>query len=332
VTRPGTFSRILLVSASLAVGVVGFGVVGFGGVAGAAGAATHLVVTSPATPVVIAPGKTATSVITVGNPGSQAIDAQVTAAGVKLLNNGSTDFVAGGHDPVFGSHVTIVPAHLHLPAGHRATVRLTINAPTNVAPNDYFLGFLVTPIVTGPSVAIVNQIGALVVVNVPGSRDERLAASYVGLPGLAWSSSVSGFVQVRSVGRSTVQFTTDSLLSGFPTPKPAVQLELPQALPAGLTRNEPIHVSSWLGVGWATIHTTLVYNLTNQRTGQVVLSKTVVLVNPIWLALPVAVVVTVALLVRRRRRKRARKARPGTTSRRTRPAHAKRSKELVRTG
>jgi hypothetical protein len=326
VAQAGRFSRILLVLASLAVGVVE---VGFGGVAGAA---THLVVTSPAAPVVIAPGRTGATVITVGNPGPRAIDVQVSAAGVKLLNNGSTDFVAGQHDPVFGSHVTIAPSHLHLLSGHRATVRVTITAPTTVAPNDYFLGFLVTPIVNGPSVAIVNQIGALVVVDVPGSRDERLAASYVGLPGLAWSSSASGFVQVRSVGRSTVQFTTDSLLTGFPAPKPAVLLEQPQALPAGLTRDEPIHVSSWLGIGWTTIHTTLVYNLTNQRTGQVVLSKTVILINPIWLALPVALVAIVVLLVGRRRRKRARSAHSGTNSRRSRPAHAKRSKELVRTG
>ena len=64
-----------------------------------------------------------------------------------------------------------------------------------------------------------------------------------------------------------------------------------------------MHWSSWLGLGWYTVHTTLVYDVTPQRTGEVALARTAVVIDPAWLALPVLVAVVIFLWIRRRRRR-----------------------------
>jgi uncharacterized membrane protein len=65
-----------------------------------------------------------------------------------------------------------------------------------------------------------------------------------------------------------------------------------------------VHVSSWLGLGWYTFHTTLVYDVTDRTTGEVALSRTVIVVNPLWfLVIPVAIGLWTW---RRRRRRKAR--------------------------
>jgi hypothetical protein len=127
----------------------------------------------------------------------------------------------------------------------------------------------------------------------------------VHLPRLSFSSSHEGAIVVASVGRSTASFTTDTQVGGFPAPKANVVTEPPQLLPPGLTRDEPVRVSSWLGLGWITVHTTLIYNITDSRTGEVTLSRTVFLLDPAWFCLPGAAGVA-AVLIRRHRRMRRR--------------------------
>lgn len=160
--------------------------------------------------------------------------------------------------------------------------------------------------ITGPALRAVNQVGALVVLDVVGARETNLAASYVDLPRVVWSSSVSAYARARNTGVSTLQFTSTTLVTGRVALRPASIWEKPHLLPSGLTWDVPVHWSSWLGLGWYTVRMTLVYNVTPQRTGQVVLSRTVIVINPAWLALSVLVVAIVGFLVWRRQHKRRR--------------------------
>ncbi len=74
-------------------------------------------------------------------------------------------------------------------------------------------------------------------------------------------------LRATSVGKSTVAFTTTVDTSGWPAaPKPAYVEVDSQLLPPGLSRDIPVHVSSWLGLGWYTFHTTLVYDRTGNAT------------------------------------------------------------------
>ncbi len=271
----------------------------------AAASSSDLSVTYPPDPIPVVPGSRTSFKLLVTNIGPAPLTVGVTAHQVVLADNGRTRF-ASGPDPRFSSGTTIEPEQFTLAPGHRRDVLVTVLVPKSLTPDDYFLGWLVSPVLTSPAVAAVNEVGALVVLDVPGPRDPRLSATFVGLPSFKLSGTADGYVQVTSTGTSTVSFTTDTEVSGFVHPSSSVIEEPPRLLPPTLTRDIPVSFSSWLGLGWYTVHSTIVYNVTAQRTGEVALSSTVILIAPYWLALPVLVFAIVAVVAIRRRRRRAR--------------------------
>jgi hypothetical protein len=271
----------------------------------APGPGADLSVTSPPNPIPATPGTVVTTTLMVGNLGSGPLDVNIITRSVLLLDNGKTRLVAGP-DPRFAGRINIVPNTLSLPARQERTVQVSVNMPRGLRPDDYFLGFLVSPVINAPSVSVVNDIGGLVVLDVPGTRNRKLTAHYVGLPrfNISFSASASGIVRAKSVGTSTLQFSTTDEISGWPSPKPSYLMVPAHLLPPGLTRDLPVHVSSWLGLGWYAFHTTLVYDVTDRTTGEVALSRTVIVVNPLWfLVIPVAIGLWTW---RRRRRRKAR--------------------------
>ena len=276
-----------------------------GSVAPARAASSDLAVSYPPDPIPIKPGTQTTFTLRVADVGKDPMTVTIVSRQVKLSANGQTQFM-DSPDPLFAGGTRIVPAQMRLKPRSERPVTITVDVPASVRPNDYFLGFLVSPVITGPALRAINQVGALVVLDVAGPRETRLSASWVHLPNIVWSSSVSAFARAKNTGASTLQFTSTTLVTGHVAPRPASIWEKPHLLPSGLTWDVPVHWSSWLGLGWYTVHTTLVYNVTPQRTGQVVLSRTVVVIDPLWLLVPVLIVAIVAYSVWRRRRKRRR--------------------------
>jgi hypothetical protein len=120
----------------------------------------------------------------------------------------------GVSDPVFARGTHIAPEQLRLKARQAREVTITVDVPASLRPNDYFLGFLVSPVISGPALRAVNQVGALVVLDVAGARETSLAASYVDLPSVVWSSSVSAYARARNTGVSTLEFASTTLVTG----------------------------------------------------------------------------------------------------------------------
>jgi hypothetical protein len=278
-----------------------------GGAAGAPGPSADLFVTSPPDPVLAAPGTVVSTTLIVGNLGNNPLELKIITKTVTLLDNGRTRLV-GGPDPRFAGRVSIVPNQLSLAGRQERTVDVSVNMPRGLKPDDYFLGFLVSPVINSPAITVENDIGALVVLNVPGPRDRKLTASYRGLSWLniSLSGSAAGLVRAKSVGTSTLQFSTTMEITGWPSPRASYLTVPAHLLPPGLTRDMPVHVSSWLGLGWYTVHTTLVYDRTDRATGEVALSRTVIVVNPLWLLVIVAAIVFWMWRRRRRRHNRRR--------------------------
>lgn len=280
--------------------------------AGSASAASNgappsdLFVTSPPSPIQAVPGSTATSTLTVGNLGHSPLDVTIDTRSVTLLNNGKTQF-GDSPDPRFVGRITIAPNTLTLAGRQEGAVHISVAMPTGLPPDDYFLGFVVSPVINSASVAVQNDVGGLVVLDVPGSRDRGLRARFIGPSSLSLSlsSSAAGIVQATSVGKSTVAFTTTVDATGWPDPKPPYVEVNSQLLPPGLSRDIPIRVSTWLGLGWYTFHSSLVYDRTANATAEVTDSRTVIIVNPLWFLLIPALFALWMWL--RRRRKRGRK-------------------------
>ena len=279
-------------------------------VAPSARASADLSVSYPSTPIVVKAGEQTSFTLFVANVGHTAFKVEIVNRRVILLQNGQEQF-GTQPDPGFAGRIHISPQTLTLPARREKQVTITVDVPGNLRSDDYFLGFLVSPVVTSSSpVRAVNSVGALVVLNVPGSRKPQLTAQFVGLPHIVFGDSVKGFVRAKSTGVTTVQFTTDTQITGFVAPRPNVLIDQAHLLPAGLTWDVPVHFTSWLGLGWYTIHATLVYNATPQRTAQVVLSRRIIMINPIWLLVPAGLLALVICfvawrVVRKRRRRQA---------------------------
>jgi len=200
--------------------------------------------------------------------------------------------------------IRIVPDRLHLRGRQQKSVTVTVRMPKSIRSDDYFIGILATPVVGPGVIRAVNNVGALIVLNVPGPRSPRLTAQFLDLPHVVFGNKVKGSLRARSTGVSTLQFTTDTQVTGFVAPRPPVTMEPAHLLPPGLYWDVPIHWSSWLGLGWYTVHSTLVYNVTDQRTADVVLSRTVFVIAPVWFLVPGFIVAVVVLLIWRRRRRK----------------------------
>ncbi len=263
---------------------------------------SDLFVTSPPDPIPATPGSVAIAALTVGNIGHDPLEVQITPEEVQLLDNGKTRMVPGT-DPQFAGKVSIAPASLNLAARSEQTAKISVGVPAGLGPDDYFLGFLISPIINSSSVAVQNDIGAIVTLDVAGPRDRRLVASYVGVPAvsLSLSGSASGVVRAENVGRSTLQFSTTIETAGWPAPNPSYATDKAHLLPPGLTWDMPVNVTSWLGIGRYTFHTTLVYDITDQTTGEVAISRTVYIINPLWLLI-LPVIIVSWLWTRRRHR------------------------------
>ena len=275
-------------------------------------ASSDLSVSSPAAPIVVKPGELASFKLQIGNVGHDAIDVTLADRRVVLSENGQT-FFADTPDPVFAAGTRITPNRLHLRGRQQKSVTVTIRIPKDIRSDDYFIGILATPVVGPGVIRAVNNVGALIVLNVPGLRNPRLSAQFVNLPRVVFGSSVKGSLRARSTGVSTLQFTTDTQVTGFVAPRPPVTMEPAHLLPPGLYWDVPVRWSSWLGLGWYTVRCTLVYNVTDQRTADVVLSRTVFVIAPFWFLVPAFIVAVLVLLIWRRRRRRS-SLRRGTAS------------------
>ncbi len=272
----------------------------------AATRSSDLFVTSPPSPILAKPGTTATTTLTVGDLGHSKLDVTISTRSVELLNNGKTRF-GTGPDSRFAGRIAITPETLSLSPREERKVKIAVAVPAGLAPGDYFLGFLVSPIINSASVAVENDIGGLVIVDLPGARDLRLAGSFVGPSSLdlSFTSSAAETLRTESTGSSTVSYTTTVEKTGWPSPTPSYLEVNAELLPPGLSRTTPVGVSSWLGIGWYTFHATLVFDRTANGTGEVTVSRSVFILNPLWfLVFPVILALLFWNRARRRRGKR----------------------------
>ena len=263
-----------------------------------------LTVSTPADPVAAAPGHAVDTWLRVTNASAAPLPVTISPAAVQLADNGATRLTPGS-DPRFGGAISIGQQHPVVPAQNFLTVPIRISVPADLAPDTYLLGFLVTPAVSGDSVRVVNQVGGLIALDLPGQRDERLAAAFVSAPHIALTSHPSLTFRVRATGRSAVRFTSEATIGGLGTATPTDIRRAPLLLPAGHYRDTTISWRTRFGLGYHHVHVLVMYHRTPSQTAQLVLTRSVLVLAPGALAtlaglLAVVVVALVAVLRTRR--------------------------------
>ena len=264
-----------------------------------------LSVSTPADSLAGEPGETVTSWVRVGNNGATALPITISPATIELGDNGATT-MSPGVDPRFLNSVTLETTAATVPANDYIEISVSISIPTSLIPDIYLLGFLVTPAPGTGSVQVVNQIGAFISIELPGSRDRRIEAAFDNAPHFVLSDSPTLTVRVDNVGESALEFTSETTIDGFGTATPGNIRVEPKLLPSGTSRDVEITWVAELGIGVFDVHTRLVHNLTQSETTGVELEHKIVVVSPIVLTVMVTILLILAagvvLLVRHRRR------------------------------
>ena len=271
--------------------------------------AAGLTVSTPAGTLPAQPGTVVETWLRIGNQATTPISVTILPATVKLENNGVSGF-GRQEDPRFAGQITFSTTQTSIPANGYTEVAVKVAIPATLIPDIYVLGFLVTPDATGSSVRVVNEIGALIALDVPGSRDRKLTASWLSPPWILFSDHPSLTFRAKSVGKSALQFTSEDAITGFAPLTPANRRNDPLLLPSGLYRDVNV---SWVvpwGFGVDTVAVTLLCPQSQSGNAQIVLTKTVIVVTPLVLIIIgsflVLLTLVIILLVRRRRKRRTR--------------------------
>lgn len=279
--------------------------------AGPASAATNpppvaLTVSSPAEALPARPGTVLRTWLRVSNSSGTPVHVTITPAGVDLGNNGATRLTPQV-DPRFNGRIRLDPTQTTVGADGFTEVSVAVDVPADLPPDTYVLGFLVTPTVTGGSIQVVNQVGALIALDLPGARDRRLSAAFLDAPWLAVTSHPSLTVRARNIGRASLEFTSDTTVDRLVVPGRETLRRPPALLPAGRYRDVPVAWQPTLGFGIYRVQSRLVYHLTPNQTAEQALTRTVVVLSPAAAAVLVGLALTslaAALLLHRGRRRR----------------------------
>lgn len=268
-----------------------------------------IAVSVPADPVSLNPGATSQIPIRVVNPGSKPVTVTVKGMGIHLGDNGSVRFT-GAPDPQWSSRTGFPPGELTVPAQSYIDVAITVDMPTRITPDFYYIGFLVTPVATGTGVVQINQIGAFVTINVPGPRVRELSADlqapvgkthfFVGgahFGDVVIGSSVAGTLIVHNIGKSSVQFWGESdanaWIGGATPTQQRIKISL---LPIGRSRSFAVTSRPSFPIDVVTMTVTVTYpGTTEASTKQIVISRRFLVISP-WVILVVCALVILALI------------------------------------
>jgi hypothetical protein len=315
--RPRLVAALVMFITAVVVAPVGAATAGGGDQAEPAVPGNDLSVGVPPDPVVANPGETVTQLVRVSNRATAELSVEFHQRAMLLGDDGAVTML-DKPDPVWGQRVKLPGGVQTIPAEGHKEYDVEITMPDDAAPDVHLVGFLVTPVVRAPGqVRVINEIGSFLTIDVPGKRDWRLDAD-LDLPSFVIGSDATGEIDVRNVGRSSLQFWGD--ITKRISPWGAVdqdRIDPKLYLPAGKERSVEVSASPKWGIGIVNVPVRVSYpSGTNGTTSkEILLTKRVVVIHPLWL---VALAVTVLMLlaytwrrVRRRRKSRLRSARRG---------------------
>jgi hypothetical protein len=188
--------------------------------------------------------------------------------------------------------------------------------PEKLDPDLYFVGFLVSPVVTpNGQVQVVNEIGSFFTIDVPGPRYRKLAADLhvnqsilagIRLPSIVIGSRAHGVLHVRNVGTTQVRFWGEVDSSSSPGSGAAQDRIDKSLIPRGHVRTFTVIGKPDWPIDFVTLTARIFYpGQTETSTLELDLSKRVLVISP-WVIVAAIVLLIAGIWYWRRRRKRRR--------------------------
>ncbi|HXC75524.1 MAG TPA: hypothetical protein VNU19_00585 [Candidatus Acidoferrum sp.] len=225
------------------------------------------------------------------NPGSSPVTVTVRSEGITLGDNGTTAF-SGRPDPLWAGHTAFPLGDITIPAQHFVDLSVVVHMPTQIDPDLYYIGFLVSPIPTvSGEVVVINQIGAFLTIDVPGPRVRALSADLtttgfnwgpIHIDALVVGDQVDGRLTVRNIGASSVLFFGENDVTSAPISGPPSQERITRSLlPIGRSRWFAVAAQPAFPIDLVTMTDTVSFpDRTGTGTLQVLRTKTVLVISP----------------------------------------------------
>jgi hypothetical protein len=245
----------------------------------------------PADPVEIAAGTRAKALVRIINASATPVPVTVESRRLSLLDNGKVT-IGARPDARWERRARFPSGRLTIPARGYRDIPLTMRVPRGLAPDLYFVGFLVTPVPTkSASIQVINQIGSFVTIDVPGPRQRELGGRF-SMPSLVFGSRANGTLHISNTGHAAVRFWGENDTRSSPGGS-ARQLRLdPSLLPVGRSRATTVSGKPAWPVGIVTVTAHITYpGRTDAATKELVFSKRVLVISP-WL--PIGLVLLLA--------------------------------------
>ena len=269
-------------------------------------------VPSQATP--LHPGETGQVAFRVLDPSPNPVTVTIIGMGLSLGDNGRVSFT-GAPDPLWATRADFPSAPIVVPAMGFVDAAVTVHMPAVIAPDLYYLGFVVRPVATGSGVKIINEIGGFFTIDVPGPRARSLAADLevagfnlgpIHLPGLVVGDQVDGQLTVHNTGNSAVQFWGENDVTTWVASTPTQQRIGQSLLPIARWRSFGVGGQPAFPIDCVQLSVTVTYPATTtSTTTQILLTKRMLVVSP-WVIVAVGALIVLLILWRLRVRARRR--------------------------
>jgi hypothetical protein len=251
------------------------------------------------------------------DPTSNPVTVTVTGMGLNLGDDGRVSFT-GAPDLVWAARADFPSAPLVVPSMGFIDVPVTVHMPTAIAPDLYYLGFVVRPVPTGSEVKVINEVGAFFTINVPGPRARSLAADLtvagfnlgpIHIAGFVLGSQVNGQLDVHNTGQAAVQFWGENDVTSWVTSTPVQQRITKSLVPIARSRAFAVSATPGLFIDMLTLSVTVSYPPNSDTaTSEIVLTKHVLVVSP-WVVVVLGGLIVLLIAWRLRARRRHRRAR-----------------------
>lgn len=254
-----------------------------------------------------APGTMLSDTVRISNRGSEQLSVRVSPRAVDLLDDGQTRF-GDAADPLWVGALSLSESQLTLPAGSSHDVIVHVAIPSDMPPDDYITGLIVTPVPTAREpIEVVNEIGALLPISVMGDRVRSLALVSHSIPQLTIGDSVTGTVRVKDTGTTMASpWLEASVVNSILGDQVAdIQLHDQVRVAPGASRDLSYTWNAGITAGKFRVPVRVFYNRDNATSAEIDLEEEIWLVHPLILGAVVVLLlgaIAASLMVIRRKR------------------------------